>query len=600
MTAYYAADDFALSESGDRAVLELAAEGALDGASVMATHLTAEAVGHVRELDASTIEIGLHLNLTEGAPVSPPQRVPSLVNSEGHFLGLKSFTTRMLTGRVREQHIETELRAQWHALSAVTSRIDYIDGHQHVQYFPLVCDKVLQFVARETTLGEECVRLGPFFAGAVDFRTWVLSGLGRWLALTRSDVAVRRRRPRVLDLDVAFHPPASDVEVVVHPAHPRLTENHIEEGPYSYEGRRAQFVRLRSERRTRQVAYEIAKSDDSFAAVDRYIADHPTACFGHTKAWRETIRNTYGIQTEILVATDRGRIVGAAPWSTLQGPLGGRYMIIAPFASYGGVLADNSDVRAALLAASAGLARDRHAMHLHLRAPQVEADELSLPGVHRAGRYISPRVPLAPDADLVWKDVIEGRARTAVRKARKSGVHVGRVGDDWTVFERIFSNGMRDLGSPFHGIPYFQALQAHFGDRLFAWVASQGDDPAAAALAIRHGDTLHYVYGQNVHALRSTNANSLLVWSMIEQGCSDGLSWLDLGRSEPGTPQASFKEQWGGTNVPIDEVLIPVLRKSPPDLVPTNPRLAFARRVWSRLPLIVARSLGPWLIRGIG
>src|SRR4029077_10717921 len=114
-------------------------------------------------------------------------------------------------------------------------------------------------------------------------------------------------------------------------------------------------------------------------------------------------------------------------------------------------------------------------------------------------------------------------------------------------------SGTRSLGSPFQGRAFFEALQRNFGARARLWVARSGSEAAAAALAIIDGDVMHYVYGQNVHALRATNATSLLVWHMIEDACALGLSALDLGRSEQGSSHDAFKQQWSPTTHAIHD-----------------------------------------------
>ena len=600
MALYYAADDFGLSESGDRAVLELAADGALDGAAVMATHLEAGALERVKALAASGLEVGLHLNFTEGAPVSPPEEVSSLVDGDGRLFGLSGFAARVLSRRVRPDELFREVRAQWTRLEQVAGRVDYVDGHQHVQYLPQVCDRVLAFIERETLLGGECLRLGRFRGSTADPRAWLLTGLGGWLTLTRPAAARFRRAPLVMDLGCEVRGDESRVEVMVHPAHPDQPASGYPDGRYDYGGRCAQFVLRRSQVRGGDLEYGLARSPAALEEVEAYIASHPGACFGHTAAWRRAIREVYRVRSRVVVARAEGRVVGVAPWSVLHGPAGGRYMVIAPYASHGGILGDSVEVRAGLLAASVRFARRALVGHLHLRAPGVEALELSVPASFHAGRYVSPRIHLSPDVETCWQRTLSGRARTAIRKARKVGVSIERVRGDWEVFDGIFAEGNHALGSPFHGAPFYRALERNLGERLFTWVAWHQGRPAAAALAVEHGDTLNYTYGQNVHALRPTNANSLLIWAMIEQGFDRGLRWLDLGRSELDTSHSRFKEQWGAEAVLIDEALVPVLRGAIPDLVPTNPRFAMARRAWARLPLHLARTLGPWVSRGIG
>lgn len=73
-------------------------------------------------LDKKTLMLGLHLNFTEGKPISRKEDVPSLVNSEG-FVGFVLVTSRLFFGKFgfREvvqkgeidlTHIQTEAKAQ--------------------------------------------------------------------------------------------------------------------------------------------------------------------------------------------------------------------------------------------------------------------------------------------------------------------------------------------------------------------------------------------------------------------------------------------------------------------------------------------------------
>jgi predicted glycoside hydrolase/deacetylase ChbG (UPF0249 family) len=50
--------------------------------------------------------LGLHLNLTEGKPISP--NVPSLVNEDGTFFGKFRFRDRI--SQITKKDIKTEIR----------------------------------------------------------------------------------------------------------------------------------------------------------------------------------------------------------------------------------------------------------------------------------------------------------------------------------------------------------------------------------------------------------------------------------------------------------------------------------------------------------
>lgn len=328
-----------------------------------------------------------------------------------------------------------------------------------------------------------------------------------------------------------------------------------------------------------------------------YAESHPHASFGHTEAWRRATARTYLLPSLHAVARRGGDIVGVAPWQVMYGPVGGLYQTIAPFTSYGGVLADDADAAAALhdhgrtQAARFGLSRASF-RYVEGFSP--------LPGPHdrvREARFVAPRVDLSGGADSLFARLAP-KARQFVRKARKLGVSVVEPGGLHD-FDRIMQLGARALGSPFHGLRFFEQIRESLGPDCVFRVAYYEGQPAAAALGVVFRDTMHYVYGQNVHDLRQSCANTLVLWDMMEQASRRALSWFDLGRSEPDSSQARFKRQWNPEERPVTEVVLSPGGRSVPDLVPTNPRYALAQRLWRRMPLAVTRRAGPMLIRGI-
>ncbi|PYV93500.1 MAG: hopanoid biosynthesis associated protein HpnK, partial [Acidobacteria bacterium] len=72
------ADDFGLTEKVNQAIIQGHLEGIITSASLLATGAAFEsAVTLARQ--HPKLGVGVHLNLTEGMPVSEPARIPSLV-----------------------------------------------------------------------------------------------------------------------------------------------------------------------------------------------------------------------------------------------------------------------------------------------------------------------------------------------------------------------------------------------------------------------------------------------------------------------------------------------------------------------------------------
>ncbi len=147
MSLVVTADDLGLSAGVTRGVLEAHRRGVVRSTSLMVTFpSSAEAAALARE--EPRLEVGLHLDLVGGHPVSDPLRVPSLCDEDGRFYPLPELTRRLVTGRVRAAEIATEVRAQ----AALARRWGIAplawDSHRHVHLMPQVA-RVVGRVARE-------------------------------------------------------------------------------------------------------------------------------------------------------------------------------------------------------------------------------------------------------------------------------------------------------------------------------------------------------------------------------------------------------------------------------------------------------------------
>ena len=78
------ADDYGLNTTVNNAVALLQKNKQLDSVSVVTNFASFKDIS--AGLSALSIDVFLHVNLTEGTPVTPAQKIPSLVNSNGQFL----------------------------------------------------------------------------------------------------------------------------------------------------------------------------------------------------------------------------------------------------------------------------------------------------------------------------------------------------------------------------------------------------------------------------------------------------------------------------------------------------------------------------------
>lgn len=139
------ADDFGLTEGVNRAIVELHRAGVVTSASLMArAGATDEAIQLARA--TPSLGVGCHVVLSDGEPVLPPDKIPSLVDARtGRFPNsLTGFLLRLYTGRIRAEEIEAEATAQISLLQQRGVHLTHIDTHKHVHMFSPVLRPVLR------------------------------------------------------------------------------------------------------------------------------------------------------------------------------------------------------------------------------------------------------------------------------------------------------------------------------------------------------------------------------------------------------------------------------------------------------------------------
>jgi predicted glycoside hydrolase/deacetylase ChbG (UPF0249 family) len=133
------ADDLGADEERNAGIFEAIDAGSVTSVSILVNGPAFEnAVMGIRRLRLSSISVGLHLNLSEGCPISSGMN--QLTGRDGLFLG-KARAQKLLTNwgdRELESEIQKELSAQLAVLKNAGIAIDHLDGHQHVHVLPAV------------------------------------------------------------------------------------------------------------------------------------------------------------------------------------------------------------------------------------------------------------------------------------------------------------------------------------------------------------------------------------------------------------------------------------------------------------------------------
>lgn len=142
------ADDFGLHAAVNQAVKTGHECGVLSAASLMVgAPASDDAVALARTLPK--LRVGLHLVLTEGRPLLPPERVPHLVNSGGAFRNdMAAMGAVIFASMAARRELEAEIEAQFAAFAATGLHLDHVNAHKHFHVHPTIAALTARIGAR--------------------------------------------------------------------------------------------------------------------------------------------------------------------------------------------------------------------------------------------------------------------------------------------------------------------------------------------------------------------------------------------------------------------------------------------------------------------
>ena len=138
------ADDFGLTHQVNQGILDAHRGGIVTSATLMAN---GGAFDHAVEIagHAPYLGVGVHLNLTQGIPVSPARVIPTLVDGSGRMcLSAGQLWRGVVAGQVSLSEIDTELRAQIAKVIRAGISPTHLDGHKHLHVLPGISHVVIR------------------------------------------------------------------------------------------------------------------------------------------------------------------------------------------------------------------------------------------------------------------------------------------------------------------------------------------------------------------------------------------------------------------------------------------------------------------------
>lgn len=339
-----------------------------------------------------------------------------------------------------------------------------------------------------------------------------------------------------------------------------------------------------------------ALSVDFEAAWNRYVEHHPAATICHTLGWKRAVEQTFGHQAHYLIAeADDGRLVGVLPLFLVRSALAGRMLVSVPYATTGGVLADNESTAQGLHDAARNLCDVLCARVLELRSV-VAAD----PTLQIIEGYAGFRreLPNREDDVLGW---LPRKARAAARRAaEKHPLTVEYEDANVNCVWDLYSRSMRRLASPNYPLRFFRTLLEQTPGRHDVQLVRCDGRPAAGLITFYFAGTAMPYFVGNDERVDAYGLNNYLYWQAMQRAVQRRCRVYDFGRTRcDNTGPYDFKRFHGFEPTPLGyQRYVPAGGRAP-DLRPSSPRWMAARAAWRRLPLSLTRWLGARLAHSI-
>jgi FemAB-related protein (PEP-CTERM system-associated) len=325
-----------------------------------------------------------------------------------------------------------------------------------------------------------------------------------------------------------------------------------------------------------------------------FVQGCPEATFFHRAEWQTIIRDVFHHPTYFLLAENNGEIEGILPLAHVKSLLFGNALTALPFAVYGGVAASTPETVAALEDEAQKLAIQLGVDHLEFRNQNARHPEWPTQNLYVT---FTRCIPDILDEKMFC---IPQKRRNMVRKAIKLGLYATH-GDSVDEFFPVYAENVRDHGTPALPKAYFSKLMAAFGDDCeILTVRNAEGKPVSASLSFYFRDRVLAYYAGERAIARSTAANDLKYWSLMQRAASRGARIFDLGRSKKGTGSFEFKRLWEFEAEQLNYEYVLIKANGIPQNNPMNPKYRLFIALWQRFPIPLANLLGPMIVRNLG
>ncbi len=334
------------------------------------------------------------------------------------------------------------------------------------------------------------------------------------------------------------------------------------------------------------------------AGWDEYVMSRLDSWPYHLFAWREAVEEAYGKKAYYFIAEDGHEIVGILPLIYMKFPGIACELTALSYCDVGNCLCNEVNVADELLSAAIELGTQLKIDKIHLRGYIPRSDY----GQSVLTSDTCDKVRMfkeLPDSSAVLMKSFKSKLRSQIRKAEKNGITFRWGGlesiDD---FYRVFSENMRELGSPVHSKQWFTSILTSYGERAGLGLVSVNGKTVGCGLLLKMGDKVSVPWASTLRKYNHLAPSMLLYWNLLKYSCDNGYRNFDFGRSTMNGGTYRFKYQWGARPARLDWYSIYIKGTEDKALGKSFRRQIF-EKIWPKFPLALTNYLGPQIRKHI-
>ncbi len=290
--------------------------------------------------------------------------------------------------------------------------------------------------------------------------------------------------------------------------------------------------------------------DEDRSRWDNYVSTHSQGVAYQYWGWLDAVSKAYGFKGYRIIAERENTLVGIFSMVHVIPPLGKGKFVSLPYCDLGGGLADSAEIESLLIAESVKIACTVGVKEIAVRSFEpLAASQENITGHPHKVRLL---MKLPGDSEQLLAG-FKAKLRSQIKKPLRDGLSVSFGGLELLdEFYSVFSENMRDLGSPVHSKKWIASvLKAYDRNTRVGIVLMPDGTPAAAGIILLHPITVSIPWASSLRRFNRWNPNMLLYWELLKFAADNGHQFFDFGRSTPDEGTYRFKKQWGANPTPL-------------------------------------------------